>query len=148
MAPSARSTAPGTESWSDTRLPDAATTCAIPPPIWPAPTTRTCSKRMLEQANVRTVTTVRPATVADADAIGRIQVEHPSSWGSGAGRLLIERAAVSLREFGFPHALLWVLEGNERAERFYRTAGWVRDGEKQDTFQGVEVVELRYRKSL
>ena len=27
-----------------TRRPEAATTCAMPPPIWPAPTTRTCSK--------------------------------------------------------------------------------------------------------
>ena len=26
----------------------AATTCAMPPPIWPAPTTRTCSKSILE----------------------------------------------------------------------------------------------------
>lgn len=176
---------------------------------------------MRRQANVRAVTTVRPATVADADAIGRIQVEtwsvaydgllpaeaiasfdvegrrrmwrdglarvpqpgsatfvavvadevvgfatvggarseegvgelyaiyvHPTSWGIGAGRLLIERAEESLRESGFPHALLWVLDGNERAERFYRVAGWARDGEKQDTFQGAEVVELRYRKTL
>ena len=41
---SARSTAPGCESWSETSLPEAATTCAIPAPIWPAPTTRTCGK--------------------------------------------------------------------------------------------------------
>jgi GNAT superfamily N-acetyltransferase len=176
---------------------------------------------MRTQANVRTVTTVRPATVADADAIGRIQVEtwtaaydglmppeaiaafdmaarqqmwreglartpqpgsatfvgvvdaevvgfatvgrshseegvgelyaiyvHPTSWGTGAGRLLIERAEASLRDSGFPSALLWVLAGNERAERFYRAAGWVHDGEKEDTFQGADVVERRYRKTL
>jgi hypothetical protein len=30
---SARSAAPGAVSWSDTRRPEAATTCAIPPPI-------------------------------------------------------------------------------------------------------------------
>src|SRR5205823_7732075 len=41
-----RSVAPGAASWSETRRPEAATTCAIPPPIWPAPTTRTCSKSM------------------------------------------------------------------------------------------------------
>ena len=40
---SARSTAPGASSWSETRRPDPATTCAMPLPIWPAPTTRTCS---------------------------------------------------------------------------------------------------------
>jgi len=38
-----RSTAPGAASWSETVRPEAATTCAIPPPIWPAPTTSTCS---------------------------------------------------------------------------------------------------------
>jgi GNAT superfamily N-acetyltransferase len=72
----------------------------------------------------------------------------PSSWGTGAGRALIERAEASLRESGFPAALLWVLEGNERAERFYRAAGWQRDGKKEDDFQGARVTELRYRKAL
>jgi ribosomal protein S18 acetylase RimI-like enzyme len=72
----------------------------------------------------------------------------PSSWGTGAGRALIERAEASLRESGFPKALLWVLAGNERAERFYRAAGWERDGEREDDFQGATVTELRYRKSL
>ena len=43
IAASPRSIAPGNGSCSDTRRPDAATTCAIPPPICPAPTTRTCS---------------------------------------------------------------------------------------------------------
>jgi len=167
------------------------------------------------------VTTVREATVADADAIGRVQVEtwrtayaellpretidafdvgarqemwreglartprpgsatfvalvedeivgfstvgasysedgtgelyaiyvDPLRWGSGAGRALIEQAEASLRESGFPAALLWVLEGNERAERFYRAAGWERDGEKEDDFQGARVTEIRYRKRL
>jgi GNAT superfamily N-acetyltransferase len=72
----------------------------------------------------------------------------PSSWGTGAGRALIERAEASLRESGFPSALLWVLAGNERAERFYRSAGWEHDGEKEDDFQGARVTELRYRKTL
>jgi GNAT superfamily N-acetyltransferase len=73
---------------------------------------------------------------------------HPSSWGHGAGRALIERSEESLRESGFAQALLWVLDGNERAERFYRAAGWERDGEKEDVFQGATVTELRYRKKL
>jgi GNAT superfamily N-acetyltransferase len=73
---------------------------------------------------------------------------HPSSWGTGAGRALIEQSEASLRDSGFPRALLWVLRGNERAERFYRAAGWEHDGEKEDVFQGATVVELRYRKQL
>ncbi len=52
-----------------------------------------------------------------------------------------------MRSSGFTCAILWVLEGNERAERFYCAAGWERDGRKLDTVQGVEVAELRYRKA-
>ena len=73
---------------------------------------------------------------------------RPASWGTGAGRALIERSEQSLRDAGFTQAVLWVLEGNERAERFYRAAGWEHDGEKEDVFQGVTVVERRYRKAL
>ena len=72
----------------------------------------------------------------------------PSRWGTGAGRALMEQAEASMREHGFPKALLWVLEGNEQAERFYRAAGWERDGEKEDDFQGAMVTQLRYRKQL
>ena len=72
-----------------------------------------------------------------------------ASWGTGAGRALIEAAEASLREAGFTEAMLWVLEGNERAERFYRTAGWEADGgRKLDAFAGPPVPEVRYRKAL
>jgi RimJ/RimL family protein N-acetyltransferase len=74
---------------------------------------------------------------------------HPRSWGTGAGRALIERGDAFLRESGFDQAVLWVLEGNERAERFYRAAGWSRDGgRKVEEFQGAELTEVRYRKPL
>ena len=84
------------------------------------------------------------------DATGELYAiyVHPSSWGDGAGRALIEQSEQSLRDSGFAQALLWVLDGNERAERFYRAAGWERDGEKEDVFQGATVTELRYRKKL
>ena len=73
---------------------------------------------------------------------------HPARWGLGAGRALMDRAEASMRDSGFPAALLWVLAGNERAERFYRTAGWEQDGDRVDDFQGATVTELRYRKRL
>ena len=97
--------------------------------------------------------TVGFATVGESyseDGIGELYAiyVHPSSWGHGVGRALIEQSELSLRDSGFPSALLWVLDGNERAERFYRSAGWLRDGEKDDVFQGADVVELRYRKQL
>ena len=73
---------------------------------------------------------------------------HPTCWDRGIGRALLERAEESMRSSGFTLAILWVLEGNERGERFYRAAGWEPDGRKLDTFQGAEVAELRYCKAL
>ena len=72
----------------------------------------------------------------------------PSCWDRGIGRALLERAEESMRSSGFTRAILWVMEGNERGERFYRAAGWERDDRKLDTFQGAEIAELRYRKAL
>ena len=72
----------------------------------------------------------------------------PSCWDRGIGRALIERAEESMRASGFERAILWVMEGNERGERFYRAAGWNSDGRKLEMFQGAEVAELRYRKAL
>lgn len=85
---------------------------------------------------------------AGAGELYTIYVE-PGHWGTGAGRALIERAEESLAAAGFAEAMLWVLEGNDRAERFYRAAGWSHDGgRKVEDFQGVEVTEVRYRKAL
>ena len=74
---------------------------------------------------------------------------HPSRWDRGIGRALLQRAEESMRSAGFREAVLWVLAGNERGERFYRAAGWEHDGgSKLDQFQGAAVTELRYRKRL
>ena len=73
---------------------------------------------------------------------------HPTRWGNGIGRALLQRAEESMRSSGFRRALLWVLAGNERAERFYRAAGWEQDGRKVEDFQGATVTELSYRKAL
>ena len=71
-----------------------------------------------------------------------------SYWDRGIGRALLERAEESMRAFGVERAILWVMEGNERGERFYRAAGWQHEGRKVEAFQGAEVAELRYRKAL
>lgn len=72
----------------------------------------------------------------------------PRCWGRDIGKALLLRAEESLRSSGFRRAVLYVLEGNERADRFYRGAGWAQDGSKLDEFQGATVTELRYRKRL
>jgi GNAT superfamily N-acetyltransferase len=88
----------------------------------------------------------------DGDAEGEAELYavylHPSRWSQGIGRALLRRAEESMRSSGFRHAILWVLEGNERGERFYRAAGWEQDGRKVDEFHGATVAELRYRKRL
>lgn len=86
----------------------------------------------------------------DADQEGELYAIylHPSRWDRGIGRALLLRAEESMRSSGFRQAVLWVLEGNERGERFYRAAGWEQDDRKADEFQGAAVTELRYRKRL
>jgi len=45
--------------------------------------------------------------------------------------------------------MLWVVDANERARRFYERHGWTAEGiEKVDTVLGAMVTEVRYRRSL
>jgi ribosomal protein S18 acetylase RimI-like enzyme len=65
--------------------------------------------------------------------------------GSGVGRALMQQATDDLRQRGYRQAILWVLEGNTRARRFYESAGWSADGaSKTDTIQSLVLRELRY----
>jgi len=69
--------------------------------------------------------------------------------GCGIGRSLLEQATVGLRERGFHAAMLWVLEANTKARRFYEAAGWSRDGaEKCEPLGAHAVRELMYRINL
>jgi hypothetical protein len=45
-------------------------------------------------------------------------------------------ARVRLAGLGFIEGMLWVLDGNGRAERFYRADGWTRDGAERDEVLG------------
>jgi GNAT superfamily N-acetyltransferase len=67
------------------------------------------------------------------------------AWGTGAGRALMRAAAGALRELGHTDAVLWVLERNARARRFYEAAGWLDDGARQMIdYGGTELEALRY----
>ncbi|MGA7055307.1 MAG: GNAT family N-acetyltransferase [Mycobacterium sp.] len=68
---------------------------------------------------------------------------------AGIGRLLIAAARERLRRVGVAEALLWVLEGNVRARRFYERDGWRFDGTHRTSAYGnVPVDEVRYRRTL
>jgi len=70
---------------------------------------------------------------------------EPERVGSGVGRELFETAVRNLRDVGFSRALLWVLDSNERARRFYEAAGWTADGAvKDEEWYGHVIREVRY----
>ena len=71
----------------------------------------------------------------------------PAAWGSGAARRLLAAASDALRDEGFSTLVLWCLDGNDRALRFYRREGWQLDGGRQtgDLGPAGSAVELRLR---
>jgi ribosomal protein S18 acetylase RimI-like enzyme len=93
--------------------------------------------------------TVGPSRDDDADGeLWGIYVLS-DAWGTGAGTALMAAGIEALRDSGCRAVILWVLEDNPRARRFYEREGWVLDGErKEDEFLGVAVTEVRYRRGL
>lgn len=86
-----------------------------------------------------------PAVVGELAAIYAL----PEVWGSGVGRRLMAAAVNVLRDAAFGNAILWVLEGNERAQRFYEAGGWQRDGVAKDiVIADTPLAEVRYRLAL
>jgi ribosomal protein S18 acetylase RimI-like enzyme len=73
----------------------------------------------------------------------------PDAWDQRVGRALMDATLVQLAEQGFDEVTLWVLEGNERAIRFYERAGFSPDGStKVDDSRGFPLHEVRYRRAL
>ncbi len=92
-----------------------------------------------------------PARDDDAQGCGELYAIYvdPDRWGSGIGAELIKAARARLVKLGFQRAILWVMEGNVRAERFYTVDGWQPDGqERTQKIWGIAVNELRYRRKL
>ena len=73
----------------------------------------------------------------------------PSAWGTGAGTALMRAGLDALRARFSGEAVLWVLEDNPRARRFYEREHWVLDGaRKEEEWLGVVIPEVRYRITL
>jgi GNAT superfamily N-acetyltransferase len=68
---------------------------------------------------------------------------------TGVGRALMQQATDDLRERGYRTGVLWVLDGNTTAQRFYEAAGWSLDGRvKTENSQGLVLREVRYSTDL
>jgi GNAT superfamily N-acetyltransferase len=70
----------------------------------------------------------------------------PDRWGAGAGRQLMDAAVGHLTAAGPRPVVLWALDGNERADRFYRRYGFVADGATgtHPVDGGPDVPKVRY----
>jgi GNAT superfamily N-acetyltransferase len=112
-----------------------------PPPGW---TTFVC----IDEGRVVGFASVGPSR--DEHALGELYAIYvdPDVWSTGAGRELMAAAEQQLAS-EYDAALLWVLEDNPRARRFYERAGWAEDGARkaEDRF-GVRAPEVRYRKEF
>jgi GNAT superfamily N-acetyltransferase len=72
----------------------------------------------------------------------------PRAWGTGAASKLLELAMQAMRDRGEAEGILWVLEDNPRARRFYEREGWTPDGTGETEYLGVGAAIVRYRLSL
>ena len=71
---------------------------------------------------------------------------EPDAWGRGVARQLMRTVLAEIPP-GCPMTL-WVLEGNERAQHFYRRHGFQPDGvERIDEIAGLPLTELRFRRA-
>lgn len=92
-----------------------------------------------------------PAQDVDQPPPGFVEVTHlyvaPEAAGGGVGHALFSEALARAQAQGFAGLLLWVLEANDRARRFYASHGLHCDGTRHDDpdWLGPGVFEVRYR---
>jgi len=72
----------------------------------------------------------------------------PGHWRKGIGRQVMAAAERMLISRGYEAAIVWVLEANERARRFYEAMGFALDGASHDIDLGEPIKAVRYRKGL
>ena len=69
----------------------------------------------------------------------------PEYIGKGYGTFLLKKCVDELKKLGFDRILLWVLEENSRARRFYERNGFTCSSEyMNDTIGGKELKEVMY----
>lgn len=105
----------------------------------------------IEADTVLGFASISPARDADAAGQGELCALYvdPACWGRGFGRALASAARAELYRQEFRRAILWVVAGNARAERFYRADGWVPDGlRRPHQVWNVTVETARYKRAL
>lgn len=72
----------------------------------------------------------------------------PEHWRQGIGTTLCREGEGLLAARGYSAAVLWVLEANEQARRFYEALGFQADGAKKEVHLVAPLTAVRYRKEL
>jgi RimJ/RimL family protein N-acetyltransferase len=83
-----------------------------------------------------------------ADGAGEIRTIYldPAHWRGGLGSALLVEGIRALHQPVRIPVILWVLEGNERARRFYESHGWRPDGAIREELAGEQAaLHVRYR---
>jgi RimJ/RimL family protein N-acetyltransferase len=69
---------------------------------------------------------------------------HPEQWDKGFGRQMMEYAVAELESLGYKEIVIWVLEENHRARKFYEKCGFTPDGTKKELCIDKPLVVVRY----
>ena len=69
-------------------------------------------------------------------------------WGKSAGKQMMDFAINEIKNMGYNEVILWVLEENYRARRFYEKCGFVSDGTRKEIIIGKPLIEIRYKKEM
>jgi GNAT superfamily N-acetyltransferase len=119
---------------------------------------------MVWRTRIGAITDRHALFVAEIDGLvvgftfGQVEGEQPElkaihvlaqQHGAGIGQALHDRMVEEFRSWGSTRAHLWVVDGNERAQAFYRRNGWRHDGTRsRHDVAGAEIPILGYRLDL
>lgn len=84
----------------------------------------------VDGSGIRGFATTGLCREADSPNCGELMALYvdPACVGAGVGTLLMTTVRERLRALGVAQAVLWVLDGNVGARRFYERSGWRPDG--------------------
>jgi len=69
-------------------------------------------------------------------------------WDKGYGREMMDFAITKLKRLGYKEVIIWVLEDNHRARKFYEKCGFTLDGGSKELDYGKTFTVVRYSKII
>jgi ribosomal protein S18 acetylase RimI-like enzyme len=91
-------------------------------------------------------------SATEGDGAGEVWAIYvaPQHWARSNGKALLAAAVEDLRTRGFSNVVLWAIVGNERADHFYKSTGFIKDIASRRKFNiaGAQLEEVRYQLAL